>query len=442
VGILAEQVVIPHVLLSGMVKKAGDVSHSLELVMNDEHYLRQLMQLSSILRHVSRKDKRTLIAFFLLDDRFYKYERVALEKKLEDWMEAKIKGKWQVEVHFLPVSYGNIDLDKCRVEVERLIHKLCVRFPFEQFGQIVGFGDPSLFSLIFLEGVRQFADRYVSIYWTEKEVHMEPTATDPPLETWSKQFRDFIIEHDYQAALEMLQDLEETKEKETMAHLLQMMVDRLNFAIEDTLFHLEKALELLGAEGILVETKEKLLPLLSPDLKTRDLARIVELYRHLDMYVDMGDTVAFLIRFYRAREAILYYLLQHAQTVPGKVTVEKKSTIYEVIELLEEKYDQWEVDGYYGAYFYLKSLNVAGALQVRNRSFIGHARRGVDQKELWHAYYGTANTTLEKAKRRFIMDTSLLFRDLGVELDENITDLNRFLLQLTSQYFGGKESRK
>lgn len=436
------ELVLPHVLLSGTVEKKQDVARSLESVMNDEGYLQQLKQLSWILQHVPRKSRRRVVVFLLLDNRFYKYERVALEKKLEEWMETKIKGRWRVEVHFIPVSLRHIDIKKCQVEVERLIHKLCVRFPFEQLGQIVGFGDPSVFSLIFLEGVRQFADRYVSIYWTDKEVHMESTSIDPPPKTWFKQFRDFIIEHDYQAALEMLQDLEETKEKETLAHLLQMMVDRLNFAIEDALFHLEEAMKWLGSEEILVETKQKLLPLLSHDVKTRDLARIVELYRHLDMYVDMDDTVAFLIRFYRAREAILYYLLQHAQTVPGEVPMEKKSTIYEVIEWLEEKYDQWEVDGYYGAYFYLKSLNVAGALQVRNRSFIGHARRGVDRKELWHAYYGTANTTIEKAKRRFIMDTSLLFRDLGVELDENITDLNRFLLQLTSQYFGGKESRK
>jgi hypothetical protein len=98
---------------------------------------------------------------------------------------------------------------------------------------------------------------------------------------------------------------------------------------------------------------------------------------------------------------------------------------------LEEKYDNWEIDGYYGAYFYLKSANVAGALNVRNNSFIGHSRNKVDKEELWHSYFGTSKTTFNKAKRRFIMDTALMFRDLGVELDENIMSINRFLLQLS-----------
>ncbi|TWG30830.1 hypothetical protein GC56T2_2012 [Geobacillus sp. C56-T2] len=423
---------IPQVLMPKVILKAGDLSRTVAEVTRDEECLRAVQRLSLLLRRIVSNGKRRLVVFWPLDPQFQAIERVVLERKLEGWFERQIKGGWRVEVHLLSVGKGG-DFALCRAEMERIIHKLCIRFPFAQFGHLVGFGDSPLVSLLFLEGIRRFADRYVSIYWNDAEIHMEPTVADPPAETWLKQVQNFIIEHDYKAALEMLQDLEETKEKEAASHLLQMMIDRLNFAMEEALGHWHEAVRRIGTNRVLEETKHILQSLVSDDIKRRDLARIVELYRHLDMYLDAGNTVAFLVRFYRAREAVLYYLLQHAQTVPGNVMIEKKSTIYEVIEWLEEKYDQWEVDGYYGAYFYLKSLNVANALQVRNRSFIGHARSGINEKKLWHSYYGTDSVTMEKAKRRFIMDTSLLFRDLGVRWDENIMDVNRFLLQFISQ---------
>jgi hypothetical protein len=428
---LKETVLLPQVLFSGIITRRDfDPSHSSlnDFVLNT--YDEQFKKLSEIVERLTQKSG-TIIAWFLVDQRFNKQELVSLEKQLERFIEKRLGDEWNVEAIFISLDAHSLHFEELQDEVERHVHKLCVRYPFEYFAQLVNFGNSTVYQALFLEGIRQFEDRYASIYWDENEVHVEYTMMQPHTETWSKQFRDFIIDHDYQAAFEMLKELDETDDVKALGFLLQMMMDRLNFAFEDALIHLEEAMKLLGNESVLVETKEKLSVLLSKETKTRDLARIVELYRHIDMYLDMDDFVSFLVRFYRAREAILFYLLQHAQTIPHEVKLQKKSTIYEVFDELEEKYDNWEIDGYYGAYFYLKSTNVAGALNVRNNSFIGHSRNKVDKEELWHSYFGTSRTTFNKAKRRFIMDTALMFRDLGVELDENIMSINRFLLKLS-----------
>ncbi|MED5073743.1 hypothetical protein P9857_07045 [Anoxybacillus geothermalis] len=428
---MKEKVLLPQVLFSGIIKKnSSSFTHSSYYDFVLDTYREQVEKLSEIMKRFAQTSG-PLIAWFLVDQRFHKQELVSLEKQLERFIEKRLGDAWDVEAMLILLDANSFDLEDLQDEVERLVHKLCMRYPFEYFAQLVNFGDPTVYQSLFVEAIRQFEERYASIYWDEDEVHVEYTVMEVQSETWVKQFRDFIIDHDYQAAFEMLQELDETEEVKALRCLLQMMMDRLNFAFEDALVHLEEAMKLLGNESVLVETKEKLSALLSKETKTRDLARIVELYRHIDMYLDMDDLVSFLVRFYRAREAVLFYLLQHAQTIPHEVTLQKKSTIYEVFDELEEKYDNWEIDGYYGAYFYLKSTNVAGALNVRNNSFIGHSRNKVDKEELWHSYFGTSRTTFNKAKRRFIMDTALMFRDLGVELDENIMSINRFLLQLS-----------
>jgi hypothetical protein len=321
---LKETVLLPQVLFSGIITRRDfDPSHSSlnDFVLNT--YDEQFKKLSEIVERLTQKSG-TIIAWFLVDQRFNKQELVSLEKQLERFIEKRLGDEWNVEAIFISLDAHSLHFEELQDEVERHVHKLCVRYPFEYFAQLVNFGNSTVYQALFLEGIRQFEARYASIYWDENEVHVEYTMMQPHTETWSKQFRDFIIDHDYQAAFEMLKELDETDDVKALGFLLQMMMDRLNFAFEDALIHLEEAMKLLGNESVLVETKEKLSVLLSKETKTRDLARIVELYRHIDMYLDMDDFVSFLVRFYRAREAILFYLLQHAQTIPHEVKLQKK----------------------------------------------------------------------------------------------------------------------
>ncbi|KIQ94515.1 hypothetical protein LH47_01393 [Anoxybacillus thermarum] len=419
-----EKKLLPQILMPGTIKKS-DVNEQSFNIINEEN----IKKISRIVKKLPQDDG-TIVVWLLVDPSFQKYELTSLQQKIELWLEKKLGDEWDVEAMTIVVDH-EWDIEKLEDDIERLVHKLCVQYPFSYFAQIPTFGDPIVYQILFLEGVRQFTKRYATIYFDGENVHVEHTVLAIHSETWMKQFRDFIIDHDYEAALEMMKDIEETEETIALKSLLHMMIDRLNFAFEDSLAHLKIAMMYLSDEDVLLETKKNLELLLDKNMKKRDLARIVELYRHIDMYLDMDDVISLLIRFYRVREAILFYLLQHAQTIPYTVEFAKKSTIYEVFDELEEKYSNWEIDGYYGAYFYLKSANVAGALNVRNHSFIGHSRNKVDVKTLWNSYFGTSRTTYTKAKRRFIMDTMIMLRDLGVMPDENIMDINRLLLQLS-----------
>lgn len=424
---MKEQLLIPQILFSGVIKKVHSEENS-NWEIPVEPLLEQLKKLQPILSRL-HQEEGTIFTWFLVDNSFNKSAKVKIEKQLEAIIEEYIDG-WEVEAILIPAS-EHATYEDIRLEIDILIHKLFKRFPFEHFTQIVGFGDVVPFQAMFIEGLQQFGDRYASLYYENNELHISQTKTEPNIRNWKREFRVFIMDHDYQTALELLRDVEQTKEILGIKYLLQMMIDRFNFAFEDAFKHLIQAREMIS-HPLLEETSDKLSRILSRDKKTRDINRIVELYRQLDVYIDIDDTTSFLIRFYRAREAILYYLLHHAQVVPSQVQSKKKSTIYQVVDELEQKYDNWEIDGMYGAYFYLKSQNVAQTLNVRNQSFIGHSRKGIDKKQLWHSYFGTSHTTMERAKKRFFMDTSLLFRELGNPLDENIIDINRLLIQLVS----------
>lgn len=437
--ILATQILIPQVLFSGSIceyenLQNQDLNTKWEFPL--QSYINQAKKISSILQNLEQAGG-TVVAWFIVEETIKQREIYKIEQQLEFELQQYIDKDWDLEVFVVPGS-KNCSLDEYRFEIEPYIHKLFIRFPFESFAQFVGFGETLPFQAIFLEGLSQFGDRYVSLYSDEYGNFLISTtqlSLTSNIENWGKQFRDFIFDHDYQAAFNLIKDIDQTTEIKGVSLLLQMMIDRFNFAFDDAIEHLDEAIRTLGENEVLKQTKEKLIPLQSQNNQIRDLNRVIELYRQLDIYFDIDDTLSFLIRFYRAREAVLYYLLQHAQTIPFAVRQGKNGSIYQVIDELEQRYDRREIDGYYGAYFYLKSKNVAQALDIRNQSFIGHGRKGIYPNQLWHSYFGTTKTTLQKAKRRYFMDTALMFRDLDAELDENIIDLNRYILQTVSKLF-------
>lgn len=432
---MKEPIIMPQILFSGIIKRLHNEyqnGRTTNFNIPIELLKEQFEKVPPILTQLQQKDG-TIFCWFQVEDSIKKQEMIKIERQLESLLEEYFSEEWDVEAVLIPTS-NQASFEKIRFQVDSIIHKIFKRFPFENFTQIVGFGDIIPYQAIFMEAISQFGNRYSSLYYENNEILLSHTETEPNMKSWTKEFRDLIMDHDYQTALELLSELNQTQEVAGIKYLLQMMIDRFNFAFEDALGHLAQAKGIIN-HPLLDETSTKLSLILSEDNKTRDMNRIIELYRQLDVYLDLDDTTSFLIRFYRAREAVLFYLLHHAQTEQTQVHIGKKSNIYQVIEELEQKYDNWEIDGYYGTYFYLKSQNVARTLNVRNQSFIGHARSGIDKKELWHSYFGTSKTTIEKAKKRFMMDTTLLFRDLGILLDENIIDINQLLLQLVSDIF-------
>lgn len=421
---LMKKTLIPQLLIPRIIRR-DDMHKELSMII-DEKIIETLVRIVAEIP----QDEGLIVIWLLIEQNFQKHEIISFEQKFESWIEMHVGGNWDVEA--IPIiANDELDMERIEGDIGRLVHKLHVRYPSSYFAQIPFPSYPVVYQALFLEGVRQFQERYATIYIDVDHVHVEYTTLAVPSGTWTKQFREFIMDHDYEAALEMIKDTDETEETTVIKSLLQMMVDRLNFAFVDSIAHLNTALRYMPDEAILLETKRNLELLLDNNIKTRDLARIVELYRHIDMYLDVDDVVSLLVRFYRVREAILFYLLQHAQTVSYVEKIKNRSTIYEVFDELEEKYANGEINTYYGVYFYLKSANVAGALNVRNRSFIGHSRNKVDVDNLWSSYFGTSRTTHIKAKRRFMMDTLIMLRDLGATLDENIMDINRLLLRLS-----------
>lgn len=428
---------IPQFVFTPMLERKKEEKGQFRYVYQREKIVEEAAGLKEILHQFPQNDG-IVVAWFVADDTLTYQHAYNLTNKLEDLLEEMLDD-WEVDVQFVPGNPAT-SVEEFVIDVEAIIHKLSLKYPLEMFAHIANYGHPALSQAIFLEGIRQFENRYCSVYWEEGELYIMPTTIRQRTDSWGKQFREFILDHDYQAALEIISDIEQTETVKGIKALLHMMVDRFNFSFREALNHLEEAKEYLGADGedlpiILKDTRKCLEPLLSPEERVQDLARIQELFRQIDVFMEIDDTSSFLVRFYRVREAILFYLLNHLRTNADEPSerIERKGSIYNIFDQLEEKYMNWEIDGHYGAYFYIKSVNVAHALEVRNKSFLGHSRNKVDRDRLWKSYFGTKHTSVEKAKQRFMMDTAIMLRDLGVLEDENIPKLNRYLLELVSR---------
>ena len=245
-GNLKDFELVPQVLFSGVICKGNN--GTLDGTLTDFLFPTFTEQLNTLVKVIKMlKEKRgTIIAWFLIDKQFHLKEIISLEKQIERYIERSLGHNWEVEAQFIPTDIGTLNYDQIKDEIERNVHRLCVRYPLEYFAQITNFGDPVVYQALFVEGIRQFEERYASIYWNEHEVHVELTKLQSFTETWVKQFRDFIIDHDYQAAYEMLKDIDNTDEAIALRLLIQMMIDRLNFAFGDALKHLDEAIRILG----------------------------------------------------------------------------------------------------------------------------------------------------------------------------------------------------
>lgn len=403
----------------------------------DEEVLHQQVdKFISILSKLEQTEG-SAVAWFLIDNQINKKQYPVIEKHIEDYLSFYFEDSWEPNVYLIP-NQDSYTIDQVIIHISKLVHKLSLHYPFNAFAQIVGFGNPIVAHALFMEGIRQFEDRYVSIYEQNHAIEVIETNVKPTLANWSKEFRDFINDHDYQGALEIMKDVKEDEAVKGMRSMLKMLIDRMNFSFSESNAHLKDALGYVKKEEALAKAENDLASLLTVDKKVRDLSLIQELYRHIDIYLETDDMTSFLIRLYRAREAVLLFLLEHAQTTPFPVKKTKNGNVYKIVDELEEKYDSWDVDGYYGAYFYLKSANLAHALNERNQSFIGHDRSGIELEKVWKSYFG-ARTHITKAKRRFMLDTTIMLRDLGVQPDNHIEDIELYLLELAEELEHRKE---
>ncbi|MFY4685937.1 hypothetical protein [Bacillus anthracis] len=428
---LNDKELFPQFVCSSMIQEV----HSLEgkpvspyWQFDEEKFQQEMGTLHQVLQSL-QQDAGVVVIWFLLEEAIKAQHLANIEKQLTDKISKLLSADWEVEVMLIPGTTTSAAHDLL-IDIEAHIHQLMNRYPFEYFVQIVGFGEYAPFQALFLEGMRHFENRYAALYWDGKRSHITFTEYETSTTSWSQQFRAFVNEYDYQAALKLLEEKNDSEVAKGLSCLLQSMLDRLNFAFSESIAHIKESTTYLGESDITTAMLKTLKPLVSKERQERDLARIVELYRQLDAYLEVNDLASFLIRFYRAREAVLYYVLHYNEK--EDVPRGRHGTIYEVVDQLESKFDEGQIEQFYGAYFYLRSSNVGRALHIRNQSFIGHGRDGVSGFQLWSNYYGTSRTTMEKAKRRFMLDTNLLFKDLGADMQYRYSSINKYILQLSA----------
>ncbi|PLT28596.1 hypothetical protein [Peribacillus deserti] len=385
-------------------------------------------QLSSFVSRISDLPApgETLLCVIPISGRISRQARYKLEQKLTDLIESALPDKWKADMYLIKKKSS---LKALMNEAEMLIHKISFFYPYETIIQLTGTGDNDCFQAVFIESVRQLGSRHGFLFDKEGQSQISISRSVVSNRSWKLQIRSFLMEYDFAGAIELVKDKVEAPK--SMEFILKMMDSRMNFCFKEAHQYLQECEKLLGAdEPVLKETKKILHKLLSKEGREKDLALIEELYRQMEICIELDDLPAFLTRFYRAREAILLFLLVHGAKDKDSAAQVKKSSIYQLIEELEKKYENGDVENYIGAYFYLKSLNVAHTLQVRNQSFIGHGREEIKSAELWHSYFGTKRTTVSRAKRRFLLESNMMLGDLGAAIDDNYSDLIDYLLKL------------
>jgi|GEM_PF-2532218 len=368
--------------------------------------------------------------------------QVDSEREAQYWQEVRRKVQSVVSQTFagvqlrvLVVPYISTSLEDLTAAFAPYIHKISVIHPLDRLGQVVGTGDPAVAHAFFIEAIKQWEDRYVSLYPDD----FAYTAVDTPAlfveKSWHSVFRQLVLNYDYRDALQALNErirLQGEEEELTLVkHALKMLVDRLNFAFRQASVHL-KPLEAIP-HPLIAQTKEILNRLLLAEgNRDGDLERIAELYRHLDLYLEMDQLHSFFIRFYRAREAVLQFIYRYGGDAVREAPT-SLHVIHQLIEQIEEDYAKEELYRYVAAYFYAKSKNVTDTLQLRNVSIVGHGRRGFRDKSVWEKYTGYGGHPMYKSKLKFERDSALVLRDLGTDSDEHFSEWNQWILTQVSK---------
>ncbi|WP_409291265.1 hypothetical protein [Peribacillus sp. SCS-37] len=371
-------------------------------------------------------ETKTLICVVPVEGRIGRKALYKLDQKLEDLITARLPEEWSADLYFIQKREGG-GFTRILTEAGLLIHKLSFYYPYETIIQLSGTGDAECFQAIFLESTKQLGSRHGFLFYSEGKAEISLSRQAVSDRSLKLQVKGSLREFDFQGALELVKG---QPAPEPLRLMLKMMVSRMNFCFSEAHQHAVECERLLKDEPAIKETRLLLEKLLSKEGREQDLALIEELYRQMEVCIEIDDMAAFLTRFYRAREAILTFLLKHGSGYQEEEPMKNNSSIYQLIEELEKRYEEGEIEEYMGAYFYLKSLNVAHTLRVRNQSFIGHGREEINSEELWHSYFGNKRASVSRVKKRFLLESNLMLRDLGAELDDNYTELMEIMLQM------------
>lgn len=350
---------------------------------------------------------------------FIKKNDLAHKARLETKTEQALSNLFKLPVECIFVQHTT-DIEVAIVEVDRYMHWLAMHEPLQPMGMFMTQTD-ILSQAVLIEGVKTFSHRFHSLYHNTTQQYEE----SPYQAEWLQLFKSFVHEFDYQSAYDMLADI--PVDTTRIAHLLKMQLARLNFDFEVAIQ--ESAAVDMPNNLYFFQTQTLLKNLHSEDSQERALAQITELYRHIKVMLIKKDWASFLTRFYRAREAVMHYLMTYcAQQEISK----RMSTIYDLVDELEDAYETGAAQKYYGAYFYTKSANVANTLNSRNKSFLGHNRAPINVSDILENYYG-AKAKSSQMPERFLADSHIMLRELGSGLDTNMEKINTLIIDETTR---------
>ncbi len=199
-------------------------------------------------------------------------------------------------------------------------------------------------------------------------------------------------------------------------------------------FDHERAVSLLG--DFLSQTDFRVWLRLAKDRRESGTVFILEeLVHQMTMNLRGDDLGAFLTRFYRFREVLMRYLLQQFP-VPDNDELWTYGRAPQMLMQIGKLLMSSEKKEHLGAYFYLKSQQVAQTIDLRNHSILGHGRVGFSHKGLWSRYegYARAGGTDQEHIEHFSSDLHLVMADLGHEIGHNPYDiLKNAIVSLLSQ---------
>ena len=353
------------------------------------------------------------------------HTQTRLETMYEDYFSEKL----QVSVDVFSIREAN-SLDQALLRVDQSLHWVCLQYPLQTFALVPQPNMSLLYQAVLVESIKTFEDRFISLISDEQgqfvyHRYEEQLTTEDDFHM----FQQVIHEYDYQTALQIVPT---NLKFDHVRALLQMQLARFNFDFE-------QALHVLETQDVKLEPLTKLQTTLifskltSEEEQVKDLATIEELYRHIKALLFKEDYASFLIRFYRAREAVLSYILKYG----AEQETFHKSSIYELVAHIEDLYEADVISEYHGAYFYTKSANVASTLHERNKSFIGHRRRPIYTKFIAEAYYGV-KTPKNQMKTRFLGDTRIMLKNLGGHLDDHFEQMNEQIITAMMAIVRGK----
>lgn len=353
--------------------------------------------------------------------------------ELETQWENKLQMKIHKEVELIPVvrKKGNW-FDDILIEVNQVIHRICNEEPFDEMVLVSCGGQSLLQQAVLIGGIKTFADRFCLMLQDQAtgEVLRQQFYDSPYKKSWLQLYQHLIHDYNYAGALKLVEGLEKNKKTQFIKILLEVQHLRENFNFEEAYEKFREAKKIHPASNLRMLGTEIILQHLNGEMgeQKKELEQILELYRHIKALLLKENYPSFLTRFYRAREAVLKYIVKYGSD--EEIQLPRVSSIYQFIDQIEELYEEGKINRFFGVYFYIKSSNVANALNVRNKSFIGHNRKPISKNAILYEYYGSRNIKIPQAAERFLGDTRIMLRDLGGALDDNLEEMNKYLIEL------------